>query len=170
MAASMPTQLERRSEKMKRLSVLGAILAVAVMSTLNGVASAGINAAPGPVAGSLSDGTIYVTSPDDAYWYPVSPAEFKALGYTYNDVTWYGSTTGLPGSIVPGSTATPNLALAQLAVPPVNLVGLTSTGVVYLDKGDGSFHPVTAAQMASNGYSYNWVKWYGQLPGSIASS
>jgi hypothetical protein len=151
-------------------------LLVATATVVVGVLSAGAAVVRaetpyhGQVAGLADTGTVYVTSPNDFYWHLIDPVTFVKEGYTQNDIQWYGL-GGLPGSIAPDTVVTqPYQAFAELVRPPVNLMGLMSTGGVYIAPGDGTFHPVTAGDFVKNGYSWSWVKWFGELPGSVAVS
>ena len=60
------------------------------------------------------------------------------------------------------------VSFADFVVPPVNLAGLVGTNSVFVDVGDGYWHPVSATQFTTQHYSLSWVKWYGELPGSVA--
>jgi hypothetical protein len=145
--------------------LVGIVLAVGVFGAA--VARADLRHAPGPAAGLLADGSIYLTATDDNYWHQVDPATFATLGYSYNDIKWYGG-GGLPGSIAPQTTPTPLYPAFAAFVPPVNLMGLLGTGGVYVAPGDGFFYPVTATDFVKHSYSWSWVKWFGSLPGTIA--
>ena len=150
---------------------LAAVTAAVVVLSI-GAASAGaaLRPAPGPGAGMISTGAVYVTSTTDSFWHLVDPATFASLGYTRNDIKWYGS-LGLPGTVAPDTVVTPAYqAFVELIRPPVCLAGLMSTGTVYIAQSDSLWHPLTAAQFASAGYSWSWVVWYGSLPGTIALS
>jgi hypothetical protein len=121
--------------------------------------------APGPIAGLLKTGAVYVTATNDDYWHQVSPTTMSKLGYTKNDITWYG--TRLPGTIAPQTGLAKKIAV--LARPTVNLAGVIGTGRIYIARGD-LFYPISKADLLKRGYSMSWVKWFGSLPGSIASS
>jgi hypothetical protein len=140
--------------------LLGVVAALGVAFTSAGVARA--DTTQYPVAGLLSDGSVYVAA-DDGYWHPIDMATFVKDGYTYNDVTWYGQ---LPGTLAP-ETVSSYVSFAEFVNPPVNLAGVIGSPTVYIDVGDGYWHPVTAAQFASEHYSMSWVKWFGELSGSV---
>ncbi len=59
-------------------------------------------------------------------------------------------------------------ARADTSTQPA-LAGLTSDGSVYVDLGDGFWHPIDAATLAADGYDANTVTWYGSLPGTVGT-
>jgi hypothetical protein len=161
------------------ITLLVAVAAVAALSFGAMAARADLRPSPGPVAGMVDTGMVYVTSTTDEFWHQVDPATFAKLGYDRNDIKWYGPSVigkdgavagGLPGSIAPDTLPTPTYqAFVDLFMPTVNLAGLMSTGGVYVTQPsvDNYWHPVSAADFLTKGYSWYQVKWFGALPGSI---
>jgi hypothetical protein len=124
------------------------VISVATVFALSLGATTGravLRPAPGPVAGSVATGLVYVTSTTDDFWHLVNPVTFARLGYNRNDIKWYG-TGGLPGSVAPDTVPTP--ASQSFLVKP-------------------TWHPVSAPDFQKNGYNWLQVKWYGPLPGTI---
>lgn len=152
--------------KLRNLSfflMLTSVVFFALFSTGSALA-AHLRHAPGPVAGMLKNGAIYITATNDDYWHQVSPSTLAKLGYTRSNITWYGAR--VPGTIAPQSTPSTQ-KIADMSLPRVNLAGLLSTGRIYIARGD-LFYPITTAALLKKGYSLSWVKWFGSLPGSVA--
>jgi hypothetical protein len=87
-------------------------------------------------------------------------------GATYNSYT-YTLTTELvtpPPTTPTEPAATPEPAFQQQVT---GLVGLISTGSVYVHGEDGLWHYIDAATFAALGYDSNAVQWFGELPGSV---
>jgi hypothetical protein len=154
--------------KKHRLPLVRIVIAVGAFGLFGpgSAFAAHLRHAPGPVAAMLKNGAVYVTATTDDYWHQVSPKTLSKLGYTRNDITWYGRS--LPGTIAPQTTS-PASRIARMSRPPVNLAGVLGTGRIYIARGD-LFYPITRAALLKRGYSVSWVKWFGSLPGSIAAS